>query len=209
MIEYLQYLSRHCPVPISVFPNAGLPKLVKGETVFPLTPVEMADQLARIVADNGISVVGGCCGTTPEHIKAIVEKIGPGAAASRWPEPIAAVSSLYQAVEYRQENSLLNVGERCNASGSRRFRELLEQENWDEMVSIARQQMREGSHVIDVNVDYAGRDNAADMAHLVGLLVRQVDAPLMLDSTQPDTIEAGLKKAGGKCLINSANLEDG
>jgi len=209
MAQHLQYLSRHCAVPISVFPNAGLPRLVEGETVFPLQPEAMAEQLADLVETAGVNLVGGCCGTTPEHIKAMVERIGIRAPAPRSPRRIPAVSSLYQAVEYRQENSLLNVSERCNASGSRKFRELLEQEKWDEMVSVARQQVREGSHVIDVNVDYAGRDNAADMAYLAGLLVRQVDAPLMLDSTQPATIEAGLKKAGGKCLINSANLEDG
>jgi len=209
MTEHMLFLGKHCPVNVSVFPNAGLPSLVDGETVFPLQPDDMAEQVADLVERVGIGLVGGCCGTTADHIAAIVKRVGERAPAVRDVQQVATVSSIYQATDYRQDNSLLNVGERCNASGSRKFKRLLEEEDWDEIISIAREQMKEGSHVLDVNVDYAGRDNAADMAHIVSLMVRQVDAPLMLDSTQPATIEAGLKHAGGKCLINSANLEDG
>ncbi len=209
MTEHLLYLGQNSPKRVSLFPNAGLPQLIDGETVFPLAPDAMAEQVAELVERGGVSLIGGCCGTTPDHIRAIATKIGTRPPANREVQHTPSVSSLYGSTEYRQDNSLLNVGERCNASGSRKFKRLLEEEAWDEIISIARDQMKEGSHVLDVNVDYAGRDNAADMAHLVSLLVRQVDAPLMLDSTQPATIEAGLKHAGGKCIINSANLEDG
>jgi len=213
MAEHLQWLSEHLPNRLSVLPNAGLPTLVDGETVYPLEPQPFAEKMAEYVDKYGLNVVGGCCGTGPEHIKELVEKVG-----ERAPQPVEArlkeempkgVTSLYNYVAYRQENAMLNVGERTNASGSRKFKRLVEEEDFDEMVSLAREQVREGSHVIDVNVDYAGRDNAQDMYEVARRFVRQVNVPLMLDSTSPDVIEAGLKTAGGKCLINSANLEDG
>lgn len=210
MAEHIGYLGKHWPKAISVLPNAGLPAMVDGETVYPLEPQPFAKAVKRFVEEFGVNMVGGCCGTTPEHLKAVIDLIGdqpPVKVEKQFPP--AGCSSLYTTTDYRQDASLLNVGERLNASGSRAFKRLLEAEDWDEMVSLAREQIREGSHVIDVNVDYAGRDNAADMSTLVSCLVQQVNAPLMLDSTQPATIEAGLKKSGGKCLINSANLEDG
>ena len=211
MAEHVQYLARHWPRAISLLPNAGLPTLIEGRTVFPLQPEPFAAKMADFVKSAGLNIVGGCCGTTPAHIAALVQHIGvdtPPATVSK-ADYKPQIASLMGAVEYRQDNSILNVGERTNASGSRMFKRLLEEENWDQMMSLAKEMVREGSHVIDVNVDYAGRDNAADMQKIVGLLVQQVNAPLMLDSTQPATIEAGLKAAGGKCLINSANLEDG
>jgi len=209
MTEHLRHLARHSDKRLTLFPNAGLPTLVEGETVFPMTPDSLAEQSAELVIEYGVQMIGGCCGTTPEYIAAIVEAVGERAPTPREVEPAPGVTSLYQSVPYRQDQSILNIGERCNASGSRRFKQLLEEEDWDEIISLARDQMKEGSHVLDVNVDYAGRDNAADMDHLVSLLVRQVDAPLMIDATNPEVIEAGLRRAGGKCLINSANLEDG
>ncbi len=210
MAEHVNYLARNWPRKISLLPNAGLPTLVEGQTVFPLQPEPFAKKVAEYVDTCGINIVGGCCGTTPGHIAALVQAVGDRAPAKVIKEPWkSAISSLMGAVEYRQDLSILNIGERTNASGSRKFKRLLEEENWDEIMSLAREMVREGSHVIDVNVDYAGRDNAKDMAQVVGLLVQQVNAPLMLDSTQPATIEAGLKRAGGKCIINSANLEDG
>ncbi|MFP4146014.1 MAG: homocysteine S-methyltransferase family protein, partial [Phycisphaeraceae bacterium] len=210
MAEHVTWLSKHWDRGISVLPNAGLPTLVDGKTEYPLRPQPFAEKVDQFVRDLGVNIVGGCCGTTPEHIQALYEKVGDRAPAEREIEPFpAGCTSLYTPVPYRQDTSILNVGERTNASGSRRFKRLLEEENWDEMISLAREQLREGSHVIDVNVDYAGRDNAEDMRTLVSKLVRQVPGPLMLDSTQPDTIEAGLKHAGGKCVINSANLEEG
>ena len=211
MAEHVQYLAKHWPRRLSLLPNAGLPSLVEGHTVFPLQPEPFATKVAEFVNSAGLNVVGGCCGTTPDHIRALVQHIGrdtPPVTVDK-AEYRPQIASLMGAVDYRQDNSILNVGERTNASGSRKFKRLLEEENWDEIMSLAKEMVREGSHVIDVNVDYAGRDNAADMRKIVGLLVQQVNAPLMLDSTQPATIEAGLKAAGGKCLINSANLEDG
>jgi len=211
MAEHVNYLAKNWDRKISLLPNAGLPTLVEGKTVFPLQPEPFAEKVADFVRSAGLNIVGGCCGTTPGHIAALVKHIGldtPPTVAKK-AEYKPQIASLMGAVEYRQDNSILNVGERTNASGSRKFKRLLEEENWDEIMSLAKEMVREGSHVIDVNVDYAGRDNAADMQKIVGLLVQQVNAPLMLDSTQSATIEAGLKAAGGKCLINSANLEDG
>ena len=210
MSEHVAWLSKHWDRHVSVLPNAGLPTLVEGRTEYPLGPVPFAEKMAEFVDAFGISIVGGCCGTTPEHIRRLVAEVaGRTPGGRRIEPPPVGCSSLYTPVEYRQQNSILNVGERTNASGSRMFKRLLEEENWDEIISLAREMVREGSHVIDVNVDYAGRDNARDMAEVVRRLVRQVNVPLMLDSTQPATIEAGLKVAAGTCIINSANLEDG
>lgn len=212
MSEYIHWLGKHWDRHISVYPNAGLPVLVEGRTEYPLKPGPMAEAILKFVESDGVGLVGGCCGTTPEHLRAVAEAVDGRApkdrTTDRKPMP-ASCTSLYAPVEFRQDNSFLIVGERCNASGSRKFKKLLEAEDWDSIVSMARQQVREGSHVLDVNVDYAGRDNAADMAEVVTRLVRQVDVPLMLDSTQVATIEAGLKHAAGKCIINSANFEDG
>jgi len=211
MTEHVRYLSEYWGRSISILPNAGIPTLVEGRTEFPLAPDSFATQLKRFVTEFGVNLVGGCCGTRPAHIAKLIETIGldtPRVEVVRKPLP-SACASLYSPTEYRQDTSILNIGERTNASGSRAFKKLLEKEEWDGMVSLAREQTREGSHVIDVNVDYAGRNNAKDMAEIVHRFVRQVNAPLMLDSTQPATIEAGLKCSGGKCIINSANLEDG
>ncbi|WP_432797227.1 methionine synthase [Poriferisphaera sp. WC338] len=211
MAEHVTWLGENWDRGISLLPNAGLPTLVKGETVFPLEPKPFAEKVGEYVKKWGLNVVGGCCGTTPAHIKALVDEIGldykPVRPESEGAKP--SVSSLMGAVEYRQDTSILNIGERTNASGSRKFKRLLEEENWDEIMSLAKEMVREGSHVVDVNVDYAGRDNQKDMTTVVSKLVNQVNAPLMLDSTQPANIEAGLKCAGGKCIINSGNLEDG
>ncbi|MEX2213390.1 MAG: methionine synthase, partial [Phycisphaeraceae bacterium] len=211
MAEHVKYLGEYWGKAISILPNAGIPSLVQGRTEFPLKPEPFSQQLSKFVRDFGVNIVGGCCGTTPAHIARLIEAVGanqPHVKIEKKPLP-AQVSSLYSPVECKQDTSILNVGERTNASGSRAFKTLLEKEDWDGMVSLARQQTREGSHVIDVNVDYAGRNNAGDMAQIVHRFVRQVNAPLMLDSTQPSIIEAGLKFAGGRCIINSGNLEDG
>lgn len=212
MGEYIHWLAKHWDRPISVYPNAGLPVLVEGRTEYPLKPGPMAEAIAKFVENDGVALVGGCCGTTPEHLRAVVEAVGGRPVKDRadlCEGMTPSCTSLYSPVEYRQDSSFLIVGERCNASGSRKFKKLLEEEDWDSIVSMAKTQVREGSHVLDVNVDYAGRDNAADMEEVVSRLVRQVDAPLMLDSTQVATIEAGLKRHAGKCIINSANFEDG
>ncbi|RNC82140.1 MAG: methionine synthase [Phycisphaera sp.] len=213
MAEHIAYLCKHWRSDgryVSVIPNAGLPVLVEGRTEYPLKPKPFADAINTFVDQYGVSIVGGCCGTTPEHIKELAERVE-----GKSPKPVehrplpGAATSLYAPTDYRQDNSILIVGERCNASGSRKFKQLLEAEDWDGIITLARQQVRDGSHIIDLNVDYAGRDNAADMSEAVKRMVRQVDAPLMLDSTQPANFEAGLKHAAGKCIINSANFEDG
>ena len=210
MAEHIQHLARHWDRHVSVVPNAGLPVLHEGRTEFPLRAEPFAQSLAKYVRDLGVSIVGGCCGTTPAHIGELARLVGGAAPISRQLEPHRpACTSLYAPTEYRQDTSFLIVGERMNASGSKKFKELLEAEDWDGIVSLARSQMREGSHVLDLNVDYAGRDNARDAAEIVSRVVRQADAPLMIDSTQVGTIEAALKRAPGKCIINSANFEDG
>ena len=210
MSEHLHYLAKHWDRHITVVPNAGLPVLVEGRTEYPLKPEPFVEAIEKYVEECGIAMVGGCCGTTPAHIKALAERVGGRKRVEVEKEPRKAqVASLYSAVDSRQDQSFLIVGERMNASGSRKFKRLLEEEDWDGMMSLAREQVRERSHVLDVNVDYAGRDNADDMGEVVQRTVRQVDAPLMIDSTQVETIEAGLKRAAGKCVINSANFEDG
>ncbi|MEO1513150.1 MAG: dihydropteroate synthase, partial [Planctomycetota bacterium] len=210
MAEYVRFLGERWDRTVAVVPNAGLPVLVEGRTEYPLQPKPFTEAVMKFVEEFGLGIVGGCCGTTPEHIRELAKAVEGHAPkkVARTPLP-ASSTSLYQPTEHRQDNSFLIVGERCNASGSRKFKRLLEEEDWDSIVSLAREQMRDGSHVLDINVDYAGRDNAADMAEVVKRFSRQVDAPLMIDSTQVATIEAGLSHAAGKCIINSANFEDG
>jgi len=214
MGSHVETLAKGWDRPISVIPNAGLPILVNGRTSFPLTAEPFAETLARFVEHFGVNIVGGCCGTGPEHIRRLADRIGVRAPVSRaatglFAAPPACATSLYQPVEYRQELSFFIVGERMNASGSKKFKTLLQEENWDEIVSMAREQKREGANALDINVDYAGRDNARDMAEVVSRVSRQVDCPIMIDSTQIATMEAGLQRAGGKCIINSTNFEDG
>ena len=220
MTEHVHWLGKHFGGPgssrrISVLPNAGLPVLVEGRTEYPLKPEPFVDAMLKFIDDAHVDIVGGCCGTTPDHIRALAKAIDEKRAtrqhaARTVSAPQPSVTSLYAPTEYRQDNSLLIIGERMNASGSKKFKQLLEAEDWDGIISLAREQVRHDSaHVLDLNVDYAGRDNARDMAEIVKRVVRQVDAPLMLDSTQIKTIEAGLKHAPGKCIINSANFEDG
>jgi 5-methyltetrahydrofolate--homocysteine methyltransferase len=208
MMEHMRYLVRHCSKLISVVPNAGLPILQDGQTCFPLQPEGLATA-AREFADLGVNIVGGCCGTTPAHLKAVVEAIGGRAPAVRDPERPAQVSSLYSAVDLRQENAILMIGERTNANGSARFKELLAEDNWDGLVSWAKAEVRGGAHVLDVCVDYVGRDGAKDMHEVISRYARQVSVPMVLDSTQGDVLEAGLKLLGGKALVNSINFEDG
>jgi 5-methyltetrahydrofolate--homocysteine methyltransferase len=212
MAEHVRFLSRYASRCLSVMPNAGLPQLIGGRTHFPLSPAELARWLREFVESDGVRVVGGCCGTTPEHLAAVVEQLGarsaPVAPRSVTHEP--ACSSLYQAVPYRQDNSFLIVGERCNTNGSRKFKQLLADGDLDGCVHMALEQIKEeGAHVLDVCVDYVGRDGVPDMHDVIERFSREAPAPLMLDSTQPDVVEAGLKLAGGKCIINSVNLEDG
>ena len=209
MMENVRYLSQTCSKFISVIPNAGLPILVDGQTCFPLQPEPLAAAARQFVEDDGVNIVGGCCGTTPEHLKAIVDAVRGLTPKERHPERPAQVSSLYSAVDLRQESSVLMIGERTNANGSARFKQLLSDEDWDGLVSVAREETRGGAHVLDVCVDYVGRNGATDMYDVIKRYVQQVSVPLVLDSTQADVLEAGLKLIGGKPIVNSINFEDG
>ena len=210
MKEHIRYLSEHSPFTVSCIPNAGLPENIGGVAHYRLTPTELKMQLMHFVEDLGVQVIGGCCGTTPAHISALSElsaELKPAERSRRSSEPSAA--SIYGITPYHQDNSFLIIGERLNASGSRKVRELLAEEDWDGLVSVARGQVKENAHVLDVNVDYVGRDGERDMHELVSRLVTNVNLPLMLDSTEWQKMEAGLKVAGGKCILNSTNYEDG
>src|SRR6266545_1863587 len=188
--EHLRYLAQHARTPLSCQPNAGLPELREGRPHYPLSPGELAQAHDRFVAEFGVNVVGGCCGTTPEHIRQVVEAVGGRQAAHRETVHDAAVGSLYQSVPLDQDTTYLTIGERCNANGSRKFRDLMLAGDLDGLVGIAKEQIREGAHVLDVCVDYVGRDGVPDMDALVERLAQQSTAPIMLDSTQADVIEA-------------------
>ncbi len=221
MKEHIRYLSQHSPFVVSCIPNAGLPENIGGVAHYRLTPTEMRMQMMHFVEDLGVQVIGGCCGTTPAHIGALAELaagLKPAQRQVRRPQqrlerpPLhyePAVASIYGVTPYFQDNSFLIIGERLNASGSKKVRELLNDEDWDGLVAVARGQVKENAHVLDVNVDYVGRDGVKDMHDLVSRLVTNVNLPLMLDSTEWQKMEAGLKVAGGKCILNSTNYEDG
>jgi 5-methyltetrahydrofolate--homocysteine methyltransferase len=209
MSEHLRTLSKHARIPLSVMPNAGLPQLGPNGAEYPLTPDELAEALATFVRDYGLRLVGGCCGTTPEHISTVAAAVRGLAPAARTPRPEPGLSSLYAAVPFRQDTSVLMIGERTNANGSKKFREAMLAQDWEACVGIARDQTREGAHLIDLCVDYVGRDGVADMTELAGRLATASTLPVMLDSTEPEVIRAGLERLGGRSIINSVNYEDG
>lgn len=209
MKPHIKYLSEHSPFTVSCIPNAGLPENVGGQAHYRLTPMELRMSLLHFVEDLGVQVIGGCCGTRPEHIQQLAEIAKDLKPKVRQPSLEPAAASIYSTQPYDQDNSFLIVGERLNASGSKKCRDLLNAEDWDGLVSMAREQVKEGAHILDVNVDYVGRDGVRDMHELVSRIVNNVTLPLMLDSTEWEKMEAGLKVAGGKCLLNSTNYEDG
>jgi 5-methyltetrahydrofolate--homocysteine methyltransferase len=209
MSEHVRYLCENSPLPVSVLPNAGLPEVKDGKMHYDETPESFVAQVEHFARDFGVRVVGGCCGTTPGHLKMLVERVGGLAPKRRDAQLVPAASSIYVQQPYRQDTSFLIIGERVNASGSKRMRDLLNAEDWDGLVSLAREQEREGAHVLDVNVDFVGRDGERDMHELASRLVTQVRIPLMFDSTEWQKMEAGLQHAGGKCILNSTNYEDG
>ncbi|WP_435830530.1 methionine synthase [Micromonospora echinospora] len=209
MSEHLRYLSQHARVPLSVMPNAGLPQLTADGAVYPLTPEELADALERFVTEYGVSLIGGCCGTTPEHIRVVSERLHGVRPASREPVREPGVSSIYHHVPFAQDASVLMVGERTNANGSKAFREAMLAGDWQSCVEVARGQARDGSHLLDLCVDYVGRDGTQDMRELAGRFATASTLPIMLDSTEPQVIEAGLEMLGGRCVVNSVNYEDG
>jgi 5-methyltetrahydrofolate--homocysteine methyltransferase len=209
MSEHLRYLSKNARVPLSVMPNAGLPQLTSHGAEYPLTAGELAEALDRFVTEYGVSLVGGCCGTTPAHIEAVVARLAGKRATPREPQPEAGVASLYHHVPFAQDASVLMVGERTNANGSKAFREAMLATDWQACIEIARQQARDGSHLLDLCVDYVGRDGAGDMRELAGRFATASTLPVMLDSTEPNVVEAGLEMLGGRCVVNSVNFEDG
>ncbi|MBX3097275.1 MAG: homocysteine S-methyltransferase family protein [Fimbriimonadaceae bacterium] len=232
MAEHARFLGANSTRPLSIQPNAGLPMMEKGHAVYKLTPEELADHHDRFISEFGAALVGGCCGTTPHHIEAVVAKCGGRNhnAPAHWqgvrnlfsgfdfeirtPEQgqtkaLQGASSLYQFVPYQQDNSFLIVGERTNANGSKAFREMLAAENWDGLVEMARDTEAEGSHLLDVCTAYVGRDEARDMTTLLRLYNQHVTVPIMIDSTEVPVVEAALKHLAGKPIINSINFEDG
>ena len=209
MSEHLRYLSKFANCAISVMPNAGLPILGKKGAEYPLGPAELAQALETFVGDYGISLIGGCCGTTPEHLAAVVNKLGAKAIPQRVSNLDPGASSLYQYVPFRQDNTYLAIGERTNANGSRAFRDALIAEDWESCVEIARDQIRDGAHMLDLSVDYVGRDGAKDMKELATRFATSSTLPIVLDSTEPAVLKAGLEALGGRSVINSVNYEDG
>ncbi len=209
MNEHLRYLAQHSDIPISCLPNAGLPSVVDGKMHYDLTPEDLAEHHERFVSQLGISIVGGCCGTTPEHLRQVVERVRNLTPAQREPSEEPAVSSLYSAVPLHQELSYLAIGERTNANGSKKFRNMMLDGDWEGCTALAREQIREGAHVLDVCVDYVGRDGTIDMLEIASRYATQASVPLVLDSTEPQVLEAGLQWIGGRAILNSANLEDG
>ncbi|MFD3996229.1 methionine synthase [Streptomyces sp. NPDC058583] len=209
MAEHLRHLSRHARIPISVMPNAGLPVLTSDGAHYPLSPAELADAQEAFVREYGPALVGGCCGTTPEHLREIVERVRGAAVLDRRPEPEPGASSLYSHVPFRQDTAYLAIGERTNANGSKKFREAMLDGRWDDCVEMARDQIREGAHLLDLCVDYVGRDGTADMAELAGRFATASTLPIVLDSTEIGVLRAGLEKLGGRAVVNSVNYEDG
>ena len=209
MSEHLRVLSKNSTVDISVMPNAGLPILKDGGASYPLTPVELANFLSEFVDSYGITLVGGCCGTTPEHLAEVVKKLDRRPKKIRTVTPEIGASSLYQFVAFRQDNAYMSIGERTNANGSKAFREALLAEDWQSCIEIARDQIRDGAHMLDLSVDYVGRDGVSDMKEIASRLATSSTLPIMLDSTEPDVLRAGLEHLGGRSIINSVNYEDG
>ncbi|HEV2836428.1 MAG TPA: methionine synthase, partial [Pyrinomonadaceae bacterium] len=209
MTESIRYLCENAPLPVSVLPNAGLPSVVEGKMHYDETPETFTAQLLHFAGDFGVNIVGGCCGTTPAHLRQVVETMQRITPKQRNSKLIAASSSIYIQQPYVQDASFLIIGERVNASGSKKMRDLLNTGDWDGLVALGKEQEREGAHILDVNVDFVGRDGESDMHELASRLVTTVKIPLMFDSTEWQKMEAGLQHAGGKSILNSTNYEDG
>ncbi len=209
MYEHVRVLSQHSSVPISVIPNAGLPSVVDGEMHYDLTEEQLADHLAGFVSDLGASIIGGCCGTGPEHLQAVIDRCADLTPADRTPTRLVGATSIYSFVPFEQDLSFLIIGERTNANGSKKFREAMLSGDEETVDKMAKDQIAEGAHILDVCVDYVGRDGTIDMDETAKRFATGAAAPLVLDSTEPQVMEAGLKWLGGRSILNSANLEDG
>jgi 5-methyltetrahydrofolate--homocysteine methyltransferase len=209
MSEHLRYLAAHARIPLSCMPNAGLPELTANGAYYPVNPDELASAHETFAAEFGLAIVGGCCGTTPEHLAEVTARLAGRALTKRRPRPEPGVASLYQHVPFRQDTAFLAIGERTNANGSKAFREAMTHGRLDDCVEIARAQTRDGAHLLDLCVDYVGRDGVADMAEIASRLATAATLPLVLDSTEPEVIRAGLEHLGGRAVVNSVNYEDG
>ncbi|MGH8891278.1 MAG: methionine synthase [Acidothermaceae bacterium] len=209
MGEHLRYLARHARLGISCMPNAGLPVLGRDGASYPLTPTELADAHDLFTREHGLALVGGCCGTSPAHLRMVAERVRGRELTPRRPRPEPGLASLYQTVPFRQDTSYLAVGERTNANGSKAFRDAMLEGRFDDCVEVARDASRDGSHLIDLCVDYVGRDGVEDMREIASRFATAATLPIMLDSTEPPVVEAGLECLGGRCVINSVNFEDG
>ena len=209
MSEHLRVLSQTADMPISCLPNAGLPRVEGKQAVYDLSPQDLADYHEQFITELGVSVVGGCCGTTPEHLREVIARCAHLAPAARSPDSEPSITSIYSPVTLQQDNAFLMISERTNANGSKKFRELMVAEDWDACTQMARQEAAEGAHAVDLCVDYVGRDGTSDMDELARRFATGVAAPLVLDSTEPEVLDAGLRWIGGRSVLNSANLEDG
>ncbi len=209
MSDHIRYLCNHTSRYVSAIPNAGIPENIGGETVYPLTPEEMTATLKHFVEDLGVNIVGGCCGTTPDHIKMLVDAVSDITPASREVNREPGVSSLYQSVSLDQDPAPLLVGERTNANGSKQFRQLLEKDDWDGILEMGKEQQESGAHVLDVCTAYVGRDEVRDMTEVISRFNKHLHIPLMIDSTEWEVIENSLKNISGRAIVNSINLEDG
>jgi 5-methyltetrahydrofolate--homocysteine methyltransferase len=209
MFEPLRHLSAHAGTPVSCLPNAGLPSVVDGAMHYDLSPEQLAEFHAQFVGELGVSVIGGCCGTTPAHLAAVVASCADLGPAARHPQPERGAASIYTQVPFEQDTSFLVIGERTNANGSKKFREAMLEADWDTCVAMAREQVKEGSHLIDVCVDYTGADGVADMEQVASRFATQSTVPLVVDSTEAPVVETALSWIGGRAVINSVNLEEG
>ncbi len=209
MEENLRYICQNSPRPVFVMPNAGIPENVGGHTCYKLTPDQLQSSMRRFIADFGVSIIGGCCGTTAEHIAMLAQLAKEVQPAERTIEDMPSVSSLYTSVPMHLDPPPLLIGERCNANGSKKFRELLLEERYDDMVAMGKEQTREGAHLLDICTAYVGRDEVRDMREVVSRFNTQISLPLMIDSTELPVIEEALKHYAGKAIVNSVNLEDG
>ncbi|MGI9666165.1 MAG: homocysteine S-methyltransferase family protein, partial [Acidimicrobiia bacterium] len=209
MYEAVRHLSANATTPVSVIPNAGLPSVVDGEMHYDLRADDMASHLVTFVEEFGVNVVGGCCGSTPEYIASIVQSLGATTPADRTPRLVPAVTSTYSAVNLQQDTSFLIIGERTNANGSKAFRESMLEGDIDACVAIGEDQVAEGAHLVDLCVDYVGRDGVVDVSDFAQRFATEVTAPIVIDSTEPPVMQAALERIGGRSVLNSANLEDG
>src|SRR5665213_3305930 len=205
MFEPLRHLTAHASIPISCLPNAGLPSVVDGAMHYDLTPDQLAEFHRQFVSELGVSVIGGCCGTSPAHLAAVVDACADLTPAQRRPEPEYGAASIYTQVPFEQDTSFLVVGERTNANGSKKFREAMLEADWDTCVAVGRDQVKEGAHVLDLCADYTGADGVSDISELAFRFNTATTLPVMLDSTEPPVIEAGLQRLAGKPILNSVN----